>query len=643
MADTIKITLPDGSVQEFPIGTTPYNVALSISDGLAKNSLAAKVNDKLVDLHFPIHEDAMLALITYTSPEAHEILLHSTAHIMAQAVQRLFKNVKVTIGPAIENRFYYDFDTPKPFTEEDLAKIEAEMQTIIDEDLPITRREVTREEAIRFFKEKGETYKVEIIQEIPENEILSIYTQGDFSDLCRGPHIPSTGKVRAFKLLSVAGAYWRGDERNKMLSRIYGTSFPDKKDLKKYLTFLEEAKKRDHRKLGKELDLFDFSEQIGQGLPIWFPKGATLRKVIEDFWYGEHQKAGYELVQTPHIGKAELWETSGHLGFYKDSMYSPMEIEGQDYYIKPMNCPFHIMIYKRRQHSYRDLPLRYAELGTVYRYEKSGVLHGLMRVRGFTQDDAHIICTPNQLNEEVEKLIQFSFHYLKTFGFTDFEVYLSTRPEGKSVGDPKDWEKAQDSLRSTLKKLDVHFNIDEGGGAFYGPKIDIKIKDAIGRLWQCTTIQFDFNEPERFDMEYTGMDGNKHRPFMIHRAIMGSLERFIGILLEDTAGSFPAWLAPVQVKLLPIADRHLTYVKALAKNLIGKGIRVEIDDRQEKIGAKIRDAELNKIPFMCIIGDKEMADNQVSVRQHQKGDQGTLPVELFLEKMQEVSKPTVTE
>jgi len=643
MTDTIKITLPDGSVQEFPIGSTPYDVALSISEGLARNCLAAKVNGKLIDLKRPLLNDSEILLITYKSPEAHEILLHSTAHIMAQAVQRLFKDVKVTIGPAIENRFYYDFDAPAPFTEEDLDKIEKEMEIIISEDLPITRREVTRDEAIRFFENLGETYKVEIIREIPEDEILSIYTQGEFSDLCRGPHIPSTGKVPAFKLLSVAGAYWRGDERNKMLSRIYGTAFPDKKGLKNYLNFLEEAKKRDHRKLGRELDLFDFSDRVGQGLTLWFPKGATLRKIIEDFWHVEHRKAGYELVQTPHIGKAELWETSGHLGFYKDSMYSPMEVEGQDYYIKPMNCPFHIMIFKRRQHSYRDLPVRYAELGTVYRYEMSGVLHGLMRVRGFTQDDAHIICTPDQLNEEVEKLIQFSFDYLKTFGFTEFEVYLSTRPEGKSVGDPADWEQAQASLRASLEKKGVDFKVDEGGGAFYGPKIDIKIKDAIGRLWQCTTIQFDFNEPERFDMEYTGTDGNKHRPFMIHRAIMGSLERFIGILIEDTAGHFPMWLAPVQVKLLPIADRHLEYVRKIADSLFQKGIRVEIDDRQEKIGAKIRDAELNKIPFMCIIGDKEVEDHLVSVRQHRKGDQGSLRFDEFINWMQEASRPEYTE
>jgi threonyl-tRNA synthetase len=643
MTDTIKITLPDSSIQDFPKGSTPNDVALSISKGLADNALVAIVNGNPVDLTYPLIHDSELKLVTYKSPEAHDILLHSTAHVMAHAVQRLFKDVKVTIGPAIENRFYYDFDTPNPFTEEDLERIEGEMKKIIADDLPVTRRIVTRDEAIRFFDQLGETYKVEIIHEIPEDEILTIYTQGEWSDLCRGPHIPSTGKIKAFKLLSVAGAYWRGDERNKMLSRIYGTSFADKKQLTDYLNFLEEAKKRDHRKLGKELDLFDISDRVGPGLALWFPKGAALRRVIEDFWYDEHRKAGYELVQSPHIGKAELWETSGHLGFYKESMYSPMDVEGQNYYIKPMNCPFHIMIYKRKQHSYRDLPLRYAELGTVYRYEMSGVLHGLMRVRGFTQDDAHIICTPDQLTNEVEKLIRFSFDYLKTFGFTEFVVYLSTRPEGKSVGDAKDWEQAQESLSNSLKKMGVNFDVDEGGGAFYGPKIDIKIKDAIGRMWQCTTIQFDFNEPERFNMEYTGSDGNKHRPFMIHRAIMGSLERFIGILIEDTAGHFPFWLAPVQVKLLPIADRHLEFVQSVEKKLFKCGIRVQIDDRQEKIGAKIRDAELNKIPFMCIIGDNEVENGQVSVRRHQKGDQGSQSLDSFIEMLENLSVPSSKE
>jgi len=643
MADNIKITLPDSTVQVFPKGSTPYDVALSISKGLADNALVAEVNSKLIDMKRPLNEDCQLKLVTYKSPEAQDILLHSTAHVMAHAVQRIFRDVKVTIGPAIENRFYYDFDAPNPFTEEDLEQIENEMKKIIEEDLPVNRREVTRDEAIRFFDQLGETYKVEIIREIPENEILTIYSQGEWSDLCRGPHIPSTGKIKAFKLLSVAGAYWRGDERNKMLSRIYGTSFSDTKGLKDYLNFLEEAKKRDHRRLGRELDLFDISDRVGPGLALWFPKGAALRRVIEDFWYREHRKAGYELVQSPHIGKAELWETSGHLGFYKDSMYSPIEVEGQNYYIKPMNCPFHIMIYKRKQHSYRDLPLRYAELGTVYRYEMSGVLHGLMRVRGFTQDDAHIICTPEQLTDEVEKLIQFSFDYLKTFGFTEFAVYLSTRPEGKSVGEPQDWERAQESLSSSLQKMGVDFKIDEGGGAFYGPKIDIKIKDAIGRMWQCTTIQFDFNEPERFNMEYTGTDGNKHRPFMIHRAIMGSLERFIGILIEDTAGHFPLWLAPVQVKLLPIADRHLEYVRSVEEKLFKSGIRVEIDDRQEKIGAKIRDAELNKIPFMCIIGDNEVENGLVSVRIHQKGDQGSQSLDNFVELIERLSDPLYQE
>jgi threonyl-tRNA synthetase len=534
--------------------------------------------------------------------------------VLAQAVQRLFPDVKVTIGPPIQNRFYYDFDAPLPFTEEDLPKIEAEMQKIIDEDQPVLRREISRNDAIRFLEEIDEPYKIEIIREIPEDETLSLYSEGDFTDLCRGPHLVSTAKIPAFKLLNVAGAYWRGDERNKMLSRIYGTAFPSKKELQNYLNFLEEAKKRDHRRLGKELDLFEISETIGQGLSIWYPKGALLRKKIEDFWYAEHRKRGYDIVQTPHIGKADLWETSGHLGFYKESMYPAMEIEGREYYLKPMNCPFHIMIYKRRQTSYRDLPLRYAELGTVYRYELSGVLHGLMRVRGFTQDDAHIICTPDQLSGEVEKLLEFSFDYLKAFGFKEYEIYLSTKPAEKFVGEPALWEQAQESLSRSLKKMQIDYKIDEGGGAFYGPKIDIKIKDAIGRMWQCTTIQFDFNEPERFDMVYTAPDGSLQRPFMIHRAIMGSLERFIGVLIEHTAGKFPLWYAPVQLKLIPVSDKFNATAQKIAEAAAKEDLRVDVDLRNERVGYKIREAETQKIPCMIVIGQQEEESGQFKLR-----------------------------
>jgi len=633
MSEKIKIKLPDGTKKEFTSGSTSYDVALSISKGLAEHSYFAKVNGKLVDLKAKLKNDCNVEIITDKSPELNSVLLHSAAHIMAQAVKRLYPKVKIAIGPAIENGFYYDFDFEEPLTEADLPKIEKEMKNIIDEDHPIERKEISKKEAVKYFTNLNEPYKLAIINELSENEKIFLYSQGDFTDLCRGPHISSTGKIKAFKLLSVAGAYWRGDEKNKMLSRIYGTAFIDKKKLNKYLNFLEEAKKRDHRKLGKQLDLFGVSEQVGQGLILWYPKGATLKKTIEDFWFEEHKKNDYELVLTPHIGKSGLWETSGHLDFYRESMYSPMDIDGQDYYIKPMNCPFHIMIYQRKQQSYRDLPVRYAELGTVYRYELSGTLHGLMRVRGFTQDDAHIICTPDQLDEEIRKLLAFSFEYLKAFGFKKFEVFLSTMPTDKYVGEPAKWKKAQDSLSQSLEKMEIAYKIDEGGGAFYGPKIDIKIKDAIGRLWQCTTIQFDFNLPERFDMNYTASDGSYQRPFMIHRAIMGSLERFIGILLEDTAGNLPVWLSPFQVCILPITDRQIEYSQEIDKKLKENGIRSKINAHQEKIGAKIRSAELEKIPFMLIIGDKEMESVKVSVRKHGSGDQGKMLLDEFIKKI----------
>ena len=633
MREKIKIKLPDGTKKEFTSGSTSYDVALSISKGLAEHSYLAKVNGKLVDLKAKLKNDCNVEIITDKSPELNSVLLHSAAHIMAQAVKRLYPKVKIAIGPAIENGFYYDFDFEEPLTEADLPKIEKEMKNIIDEDHPIERKEISKKEAVKYFTNFNEPYKLEIIDELSENEKIFLYSQGDFTDFCRGPHIPSTGKIKAFKLLSVAGAYWRGDEKNKMLSRIYGTAFINKKKLNKYLNFLEEAKKRDHRKLGKQLDLFGVSEQVGQGLILWYPKGAILKKTIEDFWFEEHKKNDYELVLTPHIGKSGLWETSGHLDFYKESMYSPMDIDGQDYYIKPMNCPFHIMIYQRKQQSYRDLPVRYAELGTVYRYELSGTLHGLMRVRGFTQDDAHIICTPDQLDEEIRKLLAFSFEYLKAFGFKKFEVFLSTMPTDKYVGEPAKWKKAQDSLSQSLEKMEIAYKIDEGGGAFYGPKIDIKIKDAIGRLWQCTTIQFDFNLPERFDMNYTASDGSYQRPFMIHRAIMGSLERFIGILLEDTAGNLPVWLSPFQVCILPITDRQIEYSQEIDKKLKENGIRSKINAHQEKIGAKIRSAELEKIPFMLIIGDKEMESVKVSVRKHGSGDQGKMLLDEFIKKI----------
>jgi len=544
---TVSVTLPDGSKIEVESGITASELAKGLGEGLFKKAIAAKINNQLVDLSFKIEKDSSIKIITYNDPEAQEIILHTTAHVMAQAVKRLYPDAKIAIGPALEKRFYYDIDVEPPIKEDDLPRIEEEMRKIIKADHPIERVEMTRSEAIEFFADRGEIYKVEILNDIVDTEVVSIYRQDDFVDLCRGPHLPSTGKIRAFKLLSVAGAYWRGDSRNKMLTRIYGTSFPTREALNKYLKFLEEAKKRDHRVLGRQLELFDINENVGPGLVLWFPKGTIIRKIIEDLWIKEHLERGYQLVQTPHIGKARLWEISGHLGFYRESMFDAMKVENDEYYVKPMNCPFHIMIYKSKTRSYRDLPIKYAELGTVYRYELSGVLHGLMRVRGFTQDDAHIICTPEQLDEEIEKLVEFSISFLRNFGFENFDIYVSTRPEEKFTGSIQMWDVATYSLKKALEKLNIDYSIDEGGGAFYGPKIDIKIRDALERSWQCTTIQFDFNLPERFDMSYIAEDGTKKRPYMIHRAILGSIERFVGILLEHSAGDFPVWLAPVQV------------------------------------------------------------------------------------------------
>ena len=620
----ITIQLPDDSTMPANVGISVGQIAKEIGPGLFQNALAAKVNDKLVDLSTLISEDSRLEILTYNSPEAADILLHSTSHIMAQAVKQLYPQAKVTIGPAIENRFYYDFDIEPPLTDNDLAKIEERMNDIIAADLPLERRVVSRNEAIDLFTGMGETYKVEIIREIAPELPLSIYTQGDFTDLCRGPHIPSTGRIKAFKLLNIAGAYWRGDSRNKMLTRIYGTAFATQKDLKKYLNFLEEAKRRDHRKLGKSLELFEINDQIGPGLVLWYPRGALLLQNIKDYWIKEHLKHGYELVQTPHIGKAQLWETSGHLGFYRESMFDGMTVEGDTYYIKPMNCPFHIQIYKSKTRSYRDLPVRYAELGTVYRYELSGVLHGLMRVRGFTQDDAHIICAPEQLNEEIEKLVLFSFEFIRSFGFEDMDVYVATRPKEKYVGSPENWAEATEALKAALQKLGVEYHMDEGGGAFYGPKIDIKIRDALNRSWQCTTIQFDFNMSERFKMEYIASDGSKRQPYMIHRAIMGSLERFAGVLIEHTVGDFPLWIAPVQAVVMPVTNVQDSIATELHQALIEHGIRAELNLKNDTIGAKIRQAEMMKIPFMFIIGEREAAGRLVSVRRRKMGDTGVI-------------------
>ncbi|MBM2838220.1 MAG: threonyl-tRNA synthetase [Deltaproteobacteria bacterium] len=548
-------------------------------------------------------------------------------------MKELYPSAKLAIGPAIEDGFYYDFDLDRPFTLEDLDAIEKRMAEIVKRNLPIVRKELSRIDAISLFKEKGEDYKLELIAGFPD-ETFSVYEQGDFVDLCRGPHLRYTGKAKAFKLLSIAGAYWRGDEKNKMLQRVYGTAFLTKDELKGHLDKLEEAKKRDHRKLGKELDLFSINDEAGGGLVLWHPKGARIRKAIEDFWRDEHYKAGYELVFTPHIARLDLWKQSGHWDFYRESMYSPMDVEGFEYELKPMNCPFHIMIYNSAMKSYRDLPIRLAELGTVYRFEKSGVLHGLMRVRGFTQDDAHVFCTREQLGSEIDRVIDFVLYILRTFGFSEFEAYLSTRPE-KFVGEPAVWDEATEALREGLERHNLSYKVDEGGGAFYGPKIDLKIKDSIGRSWQCSTIQVDFNLPEKFDVNYIGEDSKKHRPIMIHRALMGSLERFFGVLIEHYAGAFPTWLAPVQALVMTITDNQIAYADGVLDKLRKAGIRADIDKRNEKIGYKIREAQMQKIPYMLVVGDKEMENQGVSVRKRSGEDLGSMDIDGFISIMEE--------
>ena len=547
------------------------------------------------------------------SNEDIKVMRHSLAHVMAQAVAELWPGVKFGIGPAIENGFYYDFDLEHHFTPEDLPVIEKKMKHIIAQAQKFERTEISREEALSRFGKRGEKYKVELIDDLPADAVISVYRNGDFEDLCRGPHVEHTGKLKAFKLVSIAGAYWRGSEKNPMLQRIYAVAFPTQQELNDYLKLQEEAARRDHRKLGKQLDLFSINELVGPGLVLWHPNGARIRHEIETFWKNEHFKGGYDLVNTPHIGRENLWQTSGHLGFYKDSMYSPMDIDKMHYYVKPMNCPFHIQIYQSKSRSYRDLPLRWAELGTVYRFEKAGVLHGLMRVRGFTQDDAHIICTPEQMESETIEVLRFSLSIWKTFGFKDIKAYLATRP-ADSVGDPARWEDAQKSLLAAVNKEGIPVETDEGGGAFYGPKIDLKVKDAIGREWQMTTIQFDFNLPERFQMEYTGADGQKHRPYMIHRALLGSLERFFGILIEHYAGNFPLWLAPKQIKLLSITKEDEAYVRELEAKFKTAGFRTVSDVGNDTINAKIRESSMERIPYMVVVGAKERAAGVITLR-----------------------------
>ena len=629
----IRITLPDGSVREVKEGASFLEVANGISPRLGKTAVCVRWNGELHDLRETVSADGTLSVVGPGQPEALNTLRHTASHVMAQAIKRRFPNARLGIGPAIEEGFYYDLDLPSPLAEDDLEKITADMREIIAADLPIARRELSKDDARTLFEKRGETYKLELLNDI-EGETVSIFEQGEFVDLCRGPHLRSTGGLRAdaVKLLSVAGAYWRGDEARPMLQRVYGTAWEKAKDLEQYLWKLEEAAKRDHRKLGKELDLFSIHEEGGAGLICWHPKGARLRRTIEEFWYAEHDRHGYDIVTTPHIGKAQLWTISGHLGFYRENMYSPMDIDGADYFIKPMNCPYQILIYKTRGHSYRELPMRMAELGTVYRYERSGVLHGLLRVRGFTIDDGHIFCRADQVDDEIRGVYDFALSMLTAFGFRDFDIYLATRPHaGKAVGEPERWEQATDALRAALDARGLPYKVDDGGGAFYGPKIDIKVKDTLGRPWQCSTIQFDFNLPERFDMTYIGEDGAEHRPYMVHRALLGSLERFIGCLIEQYGGAFPVWLAPVQAVIIPIADRHNAYAETVAERLRDAGLRAQVDDSAERMNSKIRAAQLNKVPYMLVVGDREAEAGAVALRLRSGEDAGAVPVEAFIQ------------
>ncbi len=626
----IRVRLPDGSVKDVDPGTTAAEVAAAIGKRLARAAVAAEVDGRAVDLSTPLTRDCTLRILTADTPEGLEILRHSASHVMAQAVKRLFGPVKLAIGPATEDGFYYDMDTPRPITADDLEAIEAEMQRIKEEDLPVRRRELPRDEAKAFFRQRGEDYKVELIEELPGDEPVSIYEQGEFADLCRGPHVPSTGRIGAFKLLSVAGAYWRGDERNPMLQRVYGTAFPTRKALEERLRLLEEARRRDHRKLGRQLDLFSIEDEVGPGLVIWHPRGALIRTLLEDFERREHLRRGYQIVIGPQLLRKELWIRSGHYDNYRENMYFT-EVEGREYGIKPMNCLAHMMIYRSRLRSYRELPIRYFELGTVHRHEKSGVLHGLTRVRGFTQDDAHILCTPDQLLDEITGILDFVQDVMELFGF-EYEVELSTRPD-KSIGSDEAWDRATGALEEALRMKGFQYQVNEGEGAFYGPKIDVKLKDALDRRWQCATIQADFTLPERFDLTYVGPDGEHHRPVMLHRVILGSIERFVGILIEHYAGAFPTWLAPLQVVLLPIADRHVPYARKVEGALRSRDVRVEVDDRSETLGYKIREAQSQKVPYMVVLGDREVAQEAVSPRLRSGEQISLMPLEAFVERV----------
>lgn len=627
----IKIELIDGAIIEVEKGSSIIDVAKKISEGLARVTLAGLVNGEVQDLRHKLTEDCKLEILTFDSLEGKKAYWHTTSHIMAQAIKRLYPEIKLAIGPSIDNGFYYDFDTEKPFSEEDLIKIEDEMKKIIKEDLPLERFELPRKEAIKFMEEKGEPYKVELINDLPEDAIISFYKQGEFTDLCAGPHVAKTGNIKAVKLLTSSGAYWRGNEKNKMLQRIYGISYPKASQLEEYLNMLEEAKKRDHKKLGKELELFMITGE-GPGFPFFLPKGMVLRNVLEDYWRKIHTLNGYQEVKTPVMLNEELWHRSGHWDHYKDNMYTT-KIDEQDFALKPMNCPGGMLVYKSKMHSYKDLPIRMGELGLVHRHEKSGQLNGLFRVRCFTQDDAHIFCLPEQIESEIIDLMHLINQVYSLFGFT-YTVELSTRPED-SMGSDEDWTTAENALRKALEHENMEYVVNEGDGAFYGPKIDFHIKDSLGRDWQCGTIQLDFQMPERFDLNYIGQDGEKHRPVMLHRVVFGSIERFIGVLIEHYAGAFPTWLAPVQVKILTISDKQKEYADELVKQFMKEGIRAELDDREEKIGYKIREAQLQKIPYMLIIGEKEVEANAVGVRARKEGDIGQMPVKEFISKIKE--------
>jgi threonyl-tRNA synthetase len=641
---SIEITLPDGSTQPAPEGSRPIDIAKSISPRLADAAIVAKVNGELWDVNRPIEQNATLEILTSKDPKALEVYRHSTAHLLAAAVLELFPETKLGIGPPIDTGFYYDFDRATPFTPEDLEKIEKKMWEIQKRNLPYERVMTGKDEGLR--KYSDDWMKRELIEE-RAGDIFSEYTLGPyFIDFCRGPHVPSTSKIKAFKLLSIAGAYWKGDEHNKQLQRIYGTAFFNQKELDDYLAKLEEAKRRDHRKLGKELDLFSIQELAGPGLIFFHPKGGTVRKIIEDWMRDQYIKRGYSLVYTPHVARSDLWKTSGHYGFYAENMFKRMELDDAEYQLKPMNCPFHILIYADRMHSYRDLPVRLGELGTVYRYERSGVMHGLLRVRGFTQDDAHIFCAPEQIEDEIVNCLQFAIDTLNTFGFDQYEAELSTWDKGvsgKYDGTADQWNLGESALKKACERLNLKIKVTPDEAAFYGPKIDVKLVDAIGRLWQLSTVQFDFTLPRRFALEYIAEDGKAHQPLMVHRALYGSIERFFGILIEHYAGAFPVWLAPVQATVLPITDKQTEYAKKVRDELDAAGIRVHLDDRSEKVNLKIREAQLQKIPYMLVVGDREAQSGQVSVRHRKHGDQGAKPLAEFIADVQKKveSKTTV--